>query len=493
MKTLNLSKHGLARVMLTTFCLITLGIGQIWGLDLYLDTHNFTDWTSSSASFKLWPGTGSDANGSKVADNLYKFTVSSAMGTMYFKRYDSGGNSQWNEFSVSYNSAYNVYKVTGWNSGSNASYNINIATKTNYIYFDNSSTNWSNTYKYFVIGHNNPSEYSKVYSMTAIEHTKLWYVANSSDTWSDATYYGFCNPTSSWSNGEWGSSNLSNGSKYTAAYTSKRDLASSKSVLFTPESSSNGATLSISSDMSYTGLNYSQTVKKYTCTAEDDGSLASQYKNSSINSGTVTISAYKMTGNGTASNSSNSATLEKASELTASINAAYTGEVTLTATPNNGYEFVGWFSSTTATTALSTSESYTYNAPKSTKTVYARFKEKRYEVKVATITPSAGGSATPTSWTYMSQVAGGDITATPNTGYTFGGWSILSGGGGYFGASGTATTSTDASTKFRPTIATSLKATFTPNDYTITLDGNGGTDGTATATYDARTDRKSVV
>ncbi len=127
----------------------------------------------------------------------------------------------------------------------------------------------------------------------------------------------------------------------------------------------------------------------------------------------------------------------------------------------------------------------TYTGGYTDVTLYPHWVENTYEVKVATITPSAGGSASPTSWTYMGQISGGDITATPNTGYSFSGWSILSGGGGYFGTSGTATTSSTAETKFRPTKSSSLKATFTANSYTFTLNGNGGSDGSVTIKYDS--------
>ncbi len=464
--------------LLTTLLFLTLGVGQMWALDIYLDTHNFTDWTSSSATFKLWPGTGSDVSGTKVTTNLYKFSVSSATGTMYFKRYDSGGSSQWNEFSVTYNSSYNTYKVTGWNAGSCANYNVSIATKTHYIYFDNSTTGWSNSYKYFVIGHDNPTAYSKVYSMSALGHTKLWYVSQSSDSWTDLTYYAICSPTSSWSGTSWGSSNISNANKYAAPYKDKYDMNNSSSYLFTPASSSNNCALTIDYKTGYSALNYSQTVKKYTCTAEYDGSLASQYKNADINSGTVTISAYKLTGNGTVSNTSNSATLDEASEKSASKDAVYTGEVTLTASPNTGYTFVGWFSSTSASTALSTETTYTYNAPKSTKTVYARFKEDRYTVKVQTYT---NGSATPTSNQYGGIATGVALTATPNTGYQFNGWTINSGTGSFGDAS-------TASTSFYPTSNSQLKATFTAKNYTVTLDKNGGdSNGSIQTTYNSNT------
>ena len=148
----------------------------------------------------------------------------------------------------------------------------------------------------------------------------------------------------------------------------------------------------------------------------------------------------------------------------------------------DGYTQDGWSTTDGGNKAYDLGGSYTSNADI---TLYPHWVETTYDVQVIK-TPSTGGSVTPTaSWTAMSQVSGGDITATPSTGYSFTKWTITS-GTGYFGSTGTNTTSTTANTKFRPTKAnTVIKATFTPNDYTITLDGNGGTDGSATATYNA--------
>jgi len=120
----------------------------------------------------------------------------------------------------------------------------------------------------------------------------------------------------------------------------------------------------------------------------------------------------------------------------------------------------------------------------SSKTIYYK-SEASYNVTAAK-TPSAGGSVTPTSATKMGTTSGGNITATPSTGYNFSSWAITS-GSGYFGESGTATTSETANTKFRPTAASTVTATFTPKTYSITLDGNGGSDGSATATYNSST------
>ena len=414
------------KLLVLAIVLLTWNAHAYASIDLYLDI-SAADWPADGATIKVYPGTGSDVTGSRIGStNLYKFTVSSAKGTMYFKR--MSGSTVWNQVYVSYNSSYEVYKLTGWGASTAtdectyATYHISNVTKNNYIYFDNTQTNWSASNRYFIIGHDNPTKYSKKYSMSAIGHTKLWYVGNTSDNWSDATYYGIINPTSSWGSAtDWGSDNLSNGDRYTAAYTAKRDLNSGKTVLFTPASGSNGAALSISSDMSsYTGLNYSQTVKKYTST--DGGST---YSAASINSGTVTINPYKMTGNGTASNSSNTGTINTAGTTSASKDAVYTGEVALTASNNTGYDFVGWFEAESGGSAVSTNTSYTYNAPKSTKTIYARFKAHTYSL---TLNANGGESGSSSATVLYGTSTVSSITNPTKADYVFAGWYSAEGG-----------------------------------------------------------------
>ena len=342
------------------------------------------------------------------------------------------------------------------------------------VYFDASTSGWSVSNVQFVIGHNS---YSRFYNMSNIDNTKLYYI--SADSWDDATYFAFANECSSWGGED---KNYDSRKSYISGkYTEQKKsytLYSGSTYLFYASSSNKDAAITTSSPAGYlsegySALNYTQTIKSQLST--DGGSTYSDANSKA----TISITSYAMTGDGAAtektasiSTSANSTTVSAARTATTTLSI---GDVA------TGYEFVGWY---VGLTQKSTSTSYTYY-PTAATTVVARFREKRYEVKVATITPSAGGSATPTNWTYMGQNSGGDITATPNTGYSFSGWSILSGGGGYFGTTGTATTSTTANTKFRPTKSSSLKATFTANSYTFTLDGNGGSDGSVTIQYDS--------
>ena len=251
-----------------------------------------------------------------------------------------------------------------------AGWNISNA----HIYFDNTNSGWSDEgdCKPRLVTRKEGGSGSGIFAMAHLSHTQLYYANNSFGAVSDilfaatvSTYdwYGYGEYARDWS----GLYTLAGGCHYTGNYGLSIENASK---LFYAASSSDNAGLTKVDLSSYSSLNNSQTVKKYTWNG-------SSYSAASVNSGTVTISAYQMTGDGIASNTDNSATLDEASETSTSVNAARTGEVTLTATANAGYVFMGWYSSENGGSSdlLSSDAEYTYNAPNSTKTVYARFAE----------------------------------------------------------------------------------------------------------------------
>ena len=89
-----------------------------------------------------------------------------------------------------------------------------------------------------------------------------------------------------------------------------------------------------------------------------------------------------------------------------------------------------------------------------------------------------GGSVTPTSSTYDGATAVSLPTPT-RTGYNFDGWYTAASGG---------TKINDIGTTTKPTNNVTYYAHWTPKNYTITLDANGGaSDGSATATYNNNT------
>ncbi len=310
-----------------------------------------------------------------------------------------------------------------------------------YIYFDNSNASWSDSYMYVVVGH---ASWIGYYRLTALGHTKLCYYSGSSLGWNDAKFVAVAGNSSSESTGSGNPNNLTALTHYSDVIS--YGLNTGSTYMINMSSGTNCTPISINYESSgYSAFNYSQTVQKYTST--DGGST---YSAASINSGTVTITPYKLTDNGTVSNSSNTGTLDEASETSVSKDAVYTGEVTLTASANTGYTFVGWFAAASGGSALSTNTSYTYNAPKSTKTIYARFKENRYTVSFAN---DGNGTTIPSSNTTVGQITGVSISATPYGGYHFDSWSVTSGSGSFADA-------TSSSTTFYPTANATIQASF---------------------------------
>ncbi len=94
---------------------------------------------------------------------------------------------------------------------------------------------------------------------------------------------------------------------------------------------------------------------------------------------------------------------------------------------------------------------------------------------------TSGDHGTYTNTPVTQTSAGGTVTlptVTADTGYTFSGWNTAADGTGTSYASGAT---------YTPGSDITLYAIYTPNTYTVTLDGNGGTGGSAsvTATYEA--------
>ncbi len=235
-----------------------------------------------------------------------------------------------------------------------------------YVYLDNTDLKWNGAN--VVVGHDS---YSYGYLMSNIGHTKLFY-REIGNNWTDAKGIVFINATSEW--GEWKNLSLNDRCKDQTRtqfiWDNNYESMDWHKTYYCTSTGSSNLTIDYKSG-GWGDLNNNQTVKKYT---RGDG--AGSYSAASVNSGTVTISAYKMTGDGTASNSSNSSTINSAGTTSTYVPAACTGEVTVTASANTGYVFMGWYGSENGDDKKSSNSSYTYNAPKTTGTIYARFAEK---------------------------------------------------------------------------------------------------------------------
>jgi uncharacterized repeat protein (TIGR02543 family) len=132
--------------------------------------------------------------------------------------------------------------------------------------------------------------------------------------------------------------------------------------------------------------------------------------------------------------------------------------VTLTVTPNAGYQFSGWSGDCSGTNACNV----TMNAAKS---VTANFTLRQYALTV-TSAPAAGGSVNPAGGTYSHGTVV-TVTATPNAGYQFSGWS---------GACSSINADTSAC-NVTMNAAKSVTANFTLLQYPLTVTSSPATGG----------------
>jgi len=301
----------------------------------------------------------------------------------------------------------------------------NKVTANSKIYFDNSLTNWSNSNIYFVVGHDKPTAYSKVYKMNAVNNTKLFY-AEISETWEDATYYAFVGVDNEWNNGEWGSSNLTSATKYTKAYTAKYDLGTSGCYYITPSTGNNNTAFTITYKEGY------NKIPKITATqsAKIRNSITDQQY--TIVTGTwpatLKLEGTHLTGFGN-DKSARSTISSTTSGSNVNYEAVVTGKITHSYTNIGSYVFDGWG---TSTTPSNTSSPYNYNITAVT-TVYAFFTKAvtmtftpKGEYGSSTVSGTATGSnSTTKSITSGAKVAVGstiNLTANPATGYQVEGW-----------------------------------------------------------------------
>ena len=490
------SPQRFARYAVMLLMLLSLGVGQMWATKrIYIDFGDY-DWPKDGACLKVWDGS-SNVSITQVSGKLYKADIADAVTTsttLYFKRlqsdcgndYDGG---RWNEANCKYSSTYNCYQFTGWGAVS-ASYNISTVSKTNYIYFNNATTGWTNTYKYFVIGHDRPSAHSKVYALSSISNTKLLYVAQSSNDWSDVTYYGFNASNSSYSNGDWGTSSYDDASKYVAPYTSKYDMNSGSSYYCVPSAAANNSSFSITYKDGYDSIpkfNAVQAAKK-----RDTGTTYSSVSGSYP--ATLSLQGTYLSGNGTSNQSSISSTASTDAASKTTYGTVVTGEVTHSySSLSSSYYFEGWG---TGSTPSVTTASHSYNISAAT-TTYAFFSKVyalTYDSKGTKGSSSisvdiADFSGTKTSGSSIPTGHEITFTASPATGYEVEGWySDASCTSPYTSSSGGVTISGSGNVTFTLASLNAAQAVyckFRPKTYSITLDDNGSYDGngSATATY----------
>ena len=139
-------------------------------------------------------------------------------------------------------------------------------------------------------------------------------------------------------------------------------------------------------------------------------------------------------------------------------------QVTVTAVPDNGYTFEGWYENDVK---ISGEENYTF-AVTSDRTLEARFSLERYTVDV---TGATGGSVSGGN-TYDSGIQV-TVTAVPDDGYTFEGW-----------YENDVKISGEENYTFTITSGRTLEARFSLERYTVTATAGTGGSVTGSGTYD---------
>ena len=148
--------------------------------------------------------------------------------------------------------------------------------------------------------------------------------------------------------------------------------------------------------------------------------------------------------------------------------------ITFTATPETGYLVEGWYTDAACTAGKHDAGSTAYTTSIIGETnVYVKFVEKTWSVSFVA---STGGTVSPAEGQTVGVITGVNISATPETGYTFAGW--ISSNGGTFADDKA------EETIFKPIAATTVTANFTENLFAITVTSSDNNHGTVTQSTD---------
>ncbi len=277
-----------------------------------------------------------------------------------------------------------------------------------YVYFD-PNDKWNYTNYYFASIQETGNWQTKTYKLSNITNTKLYYLSTTAHN--DAGFISFGGQNGTFNGGYWGYDSFKS---YITMCGEKCNwgLNYQNTYLFYPSANTKGTSL----NPQYLGGGFNDLNSEQTIKTVVDGTVANS-------KATISITSYKMTGNGTATEQT--ATLGTGAK-DSYITAARTATTTLTVgTIEAGYQFDGWYTAATGGTQLSTSTTYTYY-PTAATTVYARFSTKQHTVlfgkqgngtitaKIENTSISSGNKVN-----YGSEVV---FTAIPSTGYQIEGW-----------------------------------------------------------------------
>ena len=318
-----------------------------------------------------------------------------------------------------------------------------------------------------VVGHDS---YSYGDLMSTVSNTNLYY-AQVTFNGTDANGFVFIGANSKW--GEWNNQSLynrtqsqSNRTDYLWFYNTIKGGLPSGTYYFS--TSGNKQAIDYSQYTTIPTFNTTSAVRVRTGTSGTYSNASGTYP------ANISIQGTYISNNGKTNRTSITSTKSSDGNDKKVYSSVITGLVTLSySNLNEAYTFDGW--GTSNSNVSSTSTNYEFNQSAHT-TVYAFFTKKTYTI---TYKQGANGSGSIDAGT---KEHGVNYTLSSNkftrTGYTQTGWSTSDGGAKVYDLGGTYTANTDVT----------LYPFWTPNQYTITLNANGGaSNGSATATYNSST------
>ena len=334
------------------------------------------------------------------------------------------------------------------------------------IYFDNSTSNWSYSYNYFVINDANG------YKMTAIDRSKLYYHKRSADTWSGYSGIRLVAFSSDWGTNDVNMKNYQNMYDYCSNmsnwYSASHGFGST-GYHFISLNKAGSKTSQATVSITYHGSKPTKTsTAKIRTRTNYDGSY------STVSSGTwpATVNMKGTHWDGDGASASN--TVATSSGSSGTYTNMYTGLVEMSvASLSEQYTFDGWATSAAASPS-NTNATYSYYIT-SDATVYAYFTKKW----TITFDKNGHGDESTPSTQYVAE--GGKVSAVSDlseAGYSFGGWYTNSSctGSAWNFASNTVSEDITLYAKWTPIPGVSLTASKTTGinvGETITLTATG--------------------
>ena len=392
------------------------------------------NWQNTNTNTTSWPGTKMTKTSMKAGSyDIYKCTLKAETNNKVI--FSSNGSSQSNTFTLDSKYPQPTYANGSWWYSprlTSAIWGDAQNVSGGYIYFDNTQAQWNDTYIYLIVGHDT---YLGYYRLNKLEGTNLYYASLKDLGWGDAKFVVMAGHSSSKSKGSASANTITSLTHFSDAIS--YGLNTGTSYMITMESGANCTPISIDwNNDGYSKYNYSQTIYKVI-----DNVTTSE------NVGTVSITTTKLSGNCKGDKNNSTVTIADNNDK-ASTDAVLTATVTLTASANAGYEFLGW-AETADGTIVNTNATLTYTAT-AKKSYYAKY-QKIYTV---TISNDGNGSTNPSgAQSNITEKDGISISAEAAENFAFTSWTIVSG-------TGTFDAQNSASTKFYPTSDATIKATF---------------------------------